>query len=132
MTMLIAGIGSSPAVGPTSGGKMYAYNNIGTAPSVVASANAQRTSITFYNPGSVNIYVAPQQVQALNTPPTNQNGVLNISNQPLTPSPTALGGCFIIYANGGSIRLDGECQGSWQAFAATGAANPLTVSDSNA
>lgn len=111
--------------GPTSGGKIYAFNNIGTTPEVVAPASPGRVSITFHNPGSVNVYVAPSFVQALNSIPAS------ITNQALTPSPTALGGCFIIYANGGQITLTGECQGQFQAFSSTGSNNALTVSDNN-
>lgn len=112
-------------VGATSGGKIYAFNNISTAPQVVAPANPARVSITFHNPGAVNIYIAPSIVQALNSIP------VSITNQALTPSPTALGGCFLVYANGGQITLTGECQGAFQAFAATGSTNALTVSDNN-
>ncbi len=118
-------------VGSTSGGKIYAYNNLGTSPEVVAPANVNRASITFHNPGSVNVVVFPVVVQALNTAPTSANGQPNIANQALTPSTAALGGGFMIFANGGQITLTGECQGSWQALATSSTNNPLTVSDSN-
>lgn len=116
----------SVPVGPTSGGKTYAFNNIGTAPSVVAPSNTPRNSITFHNPGSVNIYVAPVNVQAIDSIPAT-----GIINQPLTPSPSALGGCLLVFANGGQITLTGECSGAFQAFAATGSTNALTVIESN-
>lgn len=117
-------LGTYP-VGPTSGGKIYAFNNVSTSPEVVAPANVNRQSITFHNPGAVNIYIAPVNVQALNSVAGN------ISNQVLTPSPASLGGCFLIGAGGGFITLTGECQGSYQAFSATGSSNALTVSDNN-
>lgn len=118
-------------VGPTSGGKIYAYNNLGTSPQVVAPANSQRTSITFHNPGSVNVVVFPSSVQALNTAPSSINGQPRLSDQPLTPTTSALGGGFMVFANGGQITLTGECARSWQALATSGSNNPLTVSDSN-
>ena len=118
-------------VGPTSGGKVYAYNNLGASPEVVAPAN-QPTQITFHNPGSVNVYVFPSSVQNVpGTSPGSTNGQPNLANTTLTPSLAALGGGFLIYANGGQITLTGECQGAYQALAYTGSANPLTVSDSN-
>lgn len=123
--MIIAGVGASPAVGPTSGGKVYAFNNIGTSPIVVAPANPQRTTITFHNPGSTDIVVFPSVVQALNS-------IGTISNQTLTPTTAALGGGYRVYGNGGSFTLSGECQGSYQALAVSGSSNPFTVTDSNA
>lgn len=106
-------------VGPTSGGKVYAYNSLSTTPGVVAPANPQRTSITFHNPGTVDVFIAPQY--AVNTG----------SQVTLTPSTSTLGGCFRVYANGGQLTLGGECQGQWQAFSASASSNPLTVVDSN-
>ncbi len=106
-------------VGPTSGGKVYAYNNLSTTPEVVAPANPQRTSITFHNPGTVDAFIAPQYV-------------VNTGSQvALTPTTSALGGCFRVYANGGQLVIGGECQGQWQAFSASASCNPLTVVDSN-
>lgn len=124
MLLIAGGAGGSIAVGSTSGGKVYAFNNIGATPRQVAPANPNRTGINFYNPGPTNIYVAPSFVQAIDT-------IANLTNTALTPSVAALGGCYLVYANGGQISLVGECQGSWQAFAASGTTNPLTVSDSN-
>jgi hypothetical protein len=119
------GVGSPGSVGPTSGGKVYAFNNLDTTPIVVAPASQARTTIAFFNPGTVNIYVAPVNVQANNSIPSS------ITNSALTPSTSALGGCWLIPAGGGFIALTGECQGSYQAFAASGSNNPLTVTDSN-
>lgn len=123
--MIISGVGSPGSVGPTSGGKVYAFNNIATTPIVVAPASAARTNITFYNPGPVVIYIFPSQVQALNSIPAS------ITNQALSPSISALGGCCSIPANGGYLNLSGECQSTFQAFAASGSTNGLTVFDSN-
>ena len=122
--MIIAGVGSPGSVGPTSGGKVYAFNNLTTSPQVVAPVNVARTMITFDNPGTVDIIVFPVYVQALNS-------IGTISNQPLTPTTAALGGGYRIYANGGSRTFSGECQGSWQALSVSASGNPLTVTDSN-
>ena len=124
-----AGVGSPLAVSSASGGKVYAYNNINeTTALVVAPANPSRQKIRFHNPGSSDIFIAPQYVQ--NTPgatPTNN------SNVALTLSNAALGGSFRVFGNGGTLEVSGECQGAWQALAVTGAGttNPLTVMDSN-
>lgn len=125
MPFLVANAGASSAVGPMSGGKLYAFNNIGTTPQVVAQANPQRAVITFHNPGPANLFVAPVVAQGLNAAPATPSDV------PLTPSPTALGGCFLIYANGGQLSLSGENQKAYQAFALSGTTNPLTVAESN-
>ena len=114
-------------IGPTSGGKVYAYNNLNTTPEVVAPANQQRASITFDNPGTVDIFVAPVNVQAINTAPTTPPG----TNVALSPTTSLLGGCYRIFSNGGSRTFTGECQGQWQAFSASSSSNPLTVTDSN-
>ena len=106
-------------VGPTSGGKWYAYNNLSTTPEVVAPANQFRTKITFHNPGTVDIMIAPQYV------------LINGVNVAFNPTTSALGGCYRVYGNGGSLTLSGECQGQWQAFAISASGNPLTVIDSN-
>lgn len=118
-------------VGPTSGGKIYAYNNLNTTAQPVAPQNTNRRTITFHNPGSVNVIVFPALVQALNAVPTSTNGQPNISNVTLSPTTTTLGGGFLVYANGGQITFTGECSGAWQALAATGSNNALTVSDNN-
>ena len=122
--------GGFPAVGPTSGGKVYAFNNLGTSPINVAPANTARASITFDNPGTVDIIVFPVLVQALNSVPTNLVNA-SISSVTLSPSTSALGGGYRIYANGGSRTFSGECQGPWQALAVSGSGNAFTVTDSN-
>lgn len=128
-----SGITSVP-VGPTSGGKVYAFNNLGTTPQLVAPQNNARTQITFDNPGTNDIIVFPSEVQALNSVPASINdttGSGSISNQALTPTTSALGGGYRVYGNGGTRTISGECTGSWQALAVTGSDNPLTVTDSN-
>jgi hypothetical protein len=128
-----SGFSASP-VGPTSGGKVYAFNNLTTSPEVVAPANQFRTSITFDNPGSVDIIVFPVQVQALNPSWTASSSLgtnTSIANVALTPTTVALGGGYRIYANGGTRTFTGECQGAWQALAVTSTGNALTVTDTN-
>jgi|SRR5882757_1825072 len=116
---ILSGVGASGSVGPTSGGKVYSYNNLGTASQQAAPANPSRTKITFHNPGSVDVFICPAFVQ--NTG----------SNVALAATTATLGGCFRVYGNGGSLVIDGECQGRWNAFALSGVNNPLTVVDSN-
>jgi hypothetical protein len=106
-------------IGPTNGGKVYAYNALTTAPVQVAPASPSRVTITFHNPGTVDIFVAPMFTQTTG------------SNAALAPTNAALGGTFRVYANGGDRTITGECNGAWQAFAASGTTNPLTVVDSN-
>lgn len=121
-------------VGPTSGGKVYAFNNLGTTVMNVAPANPARVSITFDNPGTNDVIVFPVQVQAVNSVPNSigpPTGSGSISNQILSPTTSALGGGYRIYGNGGSRTFSGECQGQWQALAITGTGNPFTVTDSN-
>ena len=129
MGIISTGPGSPLAFSSASGGKVYGYNNVREdAVLVVAQANPNRQSIIFINPGTNDIYIAPANVQnVLGTAPTTP------SNVALVPSNAALGGCFIIYGNGGSLTVTGECAGAWQAFAKTGAGitNPLTVMESN-
>lgn len=109
-------------VGPASGGKIYALNSLTTTPVVVAPANPSRVQITFHNPGTVDALVGPASAftSATDSAPTT-----------LAPTTTVYGGCFRVYANGGTLILTGECQGSWQALSASGSSNPLTVMDSN-
>lgn len=122
MGLISTGPGSPLAFASASGGKVYAFNAISeSSPSTVAPANTFRQKILFHNPGTNDIFVAPAQVQTTG------------SSVNLSPSNAALGGCFRVYGNGGTLSVEGECQGAWQAFAVTGAgsSNPLTVMDSN-
>lgn len=110
-----------------SGGKIYGYNNItNAANTTVAPANPQRTKITFHNPGPNDIFVSQTTVQnTIGTSPTNPADVT------FTPTTTNIGGTFRVFSNGGTLVIDGECQKSWQALAASGTTNNLTVVDSN-
>jgi hypothetical protein len=129
MGIISTGPGSPLAFSSASGGKVYGYNNINeTTARVVAPANQSRQKITFHNPGASDIFIGPSNVQnVLGTAPTQP------ANAVLTPTNAALGGCFRVYGNGGTLSIEGECQGAWQALAVTGAGstNPLTVMDSN-
>ena len=119
MTTITTGVGSPGTISKASGGRTYAFNNISTTPQQVLGGNPARQSITVHNPGANDILFAPAYVQ--------NNG----SDVALTPSPSALGGCFRVFGNGGTIVLTGEVQKPYQAFALTGSTNPLTVIDSN-
>jgi hypothetical protein len=118
MAQITTGVGSPGTVSSAGGGRTYAFNNISTTPQQVIGANPKRQSATFHNPGTVILYIAPAFVQ--NTG----------SDVALTPTTTALGGCMEVPA-GGWITITGECQKPYQAFAASGSTNPLTVIDTN-
>lgn len=129
MATIFAGPGGALAYSSASGGKVYGYNNINeTTARVVAPANTSRQKITFHNPGPNDIYVAPVNVQnVIGTVPTNPSDVA------LVLTNAALGGSRIVYGNGGTLEITGECQGAFQALAKTaaGTTNPFTVTDSN-
>lgn len=127
MGIISTGPGSPLTVSSASGGKVYGYNNISdVTPRVVAQANPARQRITFYNPGTVDILVGPSFVQnILGTAPVNP------SNVALVPTTSARGGCFVVFGGGGTITVEGECSGAWQALAVSGTTNPLTVMESN-
>lgn len=119
---IIVGVGAPGSVSAASGGKVYAYNNISTVPQPVAPPNTNRTKIIFHNPhATINIYVAPAVIS------NNTTG----AQTPFVPSTAALGGCYLVYANGGTLTISGECQIGWQAFSASSNSIPLTVTDSN-
>lgn len=118
---LIAGIGSPQAFASASGGKIYAYNSLTTLVTV-APANPLRTKITFHNPGAIDILIGP--AKAFST-------VTASSPTTLTPTTSNYGGCFRIFANGGSLVIEGECQGAWQALTTDATTGKLTVMDSN-
>lgn len=128
MGIISTGPGSPLAFNGASGGKVYGYNNIGSAANVtVAPASPNRQSITFHNPGTVDIFVSQTTVQnVLGTVPTSPSDVA------FTPTTALLGGTFRVFANGGQLTISGECQKAWQALAASGGTtNPLTVIDTN-
>lgn len=118
---IFGGVGGAQVFAQASGGKIYAFNNISTAAQQVAPANTGRTKITFHNPGDVDIFIAPVVVLSSTTG----------SNVTLAPTTGALGGCWRVFSNGGSLEITGECSGAWQAFSASGNTKPLTVMDSN-
>lgn len=120
MGIISTGPGSPLANSSASGGKINFFNTISTAAQPVVLANPQRQKITFHNPGTVDLYIAP--ALALNA--AGQNVAF-------TPALGSLGGCFLVFANGGTLVVEGECQGAWQALSASGTTNPLTVMDSN-
>src|SRR5437879_121365 len=99
-------VGGSQTYSSASGGKVYAYTSINTTPQVVALPNPTRQKITFHNPGTVDIFVAPSVSSNSNTG----------TQSPFTPTTTLYGGCFRVFANGGTLEINGECQIGWQAF----------------
>ena len=111
-------VGVQTPIGPTSGGKVYAYNNLTVTPGQVAPANVNRTGITFHNPGTIAAYIAPALAQTSG------------ASVALTPAVGSIGGCFLL-GPGGMLTINGECSGAWQAFSASGSGNPLTVMESN-
>lgn len=102
-------------IGPANGGKVTPINSLGTTALQVIGPNPQRASLTFANPGTVMVYVAP---------------LINAVGGSFTITLSALGGSFPILA-GGMLTLQGEISLGWQALAASGSNNPLTVSESN-
>lgn len=119
MSRITTSVGSPGTVGSASGGRTYAFNNLSTTPQPALGQNSQRQKITVHNPGTIDAFIAPATVQ--NTG----------SDVALAPSPSALGGSYLIYANGGSLVIEGECQKPWQIFSRSGSNNPLTITDSN-
>jgi hypothetical protein len=117
---IFTGVGSPGTLSVASGGSPLAFNNISTTPQQVLGGVAARRKITFHNPGTVDIFIAPVTVAGANG-----------SDTPLTPTTIALGGCLRVYANGGTLEISGECQKPWQALAASGSTNPLTILVSN-
>jgi len=122
MGLITTGPGSPLAFSSASGGKIYAFNNINeTTNTTVAPANTSRQKITFHNPGANDVFVSTILQQTSG------------SDAALAPTNAALGGAFRVYGNGGTLSVEGECQGAWQAIGVTGSgvATPLTVMDSN-
>jgi hypothetical protein len=114
MTQISAG--GAQTIGPASGGKVTAINNLTSVSNTqVIGSNPSRVSITFHAPGSIDIYVSP---------------TVNAQGQTLAPSLASLGGTYHIFA-GADRTLTGECQGAFQAFSASSTNQPLTVSESN-
>src|SRR3974390_1731814 len=117
MGIIQTGPGSPLAFSSASGGKIRAFNNISAGPpTLVLPANPSRQSLTFHNPGTIDVFVYPA---------ADATGV------PLNPNNNSLGGCFRVYANGATTMITGECQQAWYAFSVTGNLNPFTTMESN-
>jgi hypothetical protein len=100
---------------PRSGGNVTPINNLSSAGFVqVIVANSNRNNITFHNPGSATVYVAPTTVGS-------SGGTLN-------PSISALGGTFEVLP-GGWVTLAGVVQQGFQAMVSSGSSQPLTIMD---
>lgn len=115
---IVTGPGGPQAFSSASGGKCYPINGLNTIPVPVAPANTGRTKITFHNPGTVDVYVAPN---------------VTATGAPMVVGPGTLGGCLLVFANGGTVVVDGECQTGWGGFVASIAngLGVLTVMDTN-
>jgi hypothetical protein len=113
MGQVYARVGGCLAYSTANGGKVYAVT-LGTTTASILATNGLRQSLIFHNTGSATAYVAPM---------TTANG------SPLSPSLSALAGCFQLPA-GATMIFRGECQTAWQAFSAS-AGNPLTIMESN-
>lgn len=112
---ILGGVGAAQSFSSASGGKVYPYNALTTLVQVVP-ANPSRQKLTFHNPGTVDVFVGP---------------VVNYNGATMTPTTVAYGGTFRVFANGGTLVVEGECTTAWQALSATGGAAILTVMDSN-
>lgn len=124
-------IGPDYVVGPTNGGKIMGYNNITNAGNTpVAPINPQRKSLTFINPGTNTIYISPTIAVSFATINISSSNEPQYTQALLVPTLVALGGTIPILP-GGIWTITGECGRAWQALAATGTTNPLTVIDSN-
>ena len=111
---LFFAVGSSGSVGPTNGGKVWAFNNLPVTSTQVLGANPARATLIFHNPGANTIYVNPT---------ADANGA------PLAPTLSNLGGAFML-VSGGQLILSGEIQLPWAAFGSTTGC-PLTIMESN-
>jgi hypothetical protein len=110
-------VGGAQAYSSASGGKVYALNTLGAVtPLQIVPANTSRRKLTIHNPGVVDVFVAP---------------AISATGAAITISLAALGGSFRVFANGGTLVIDGECQTAWNALAASGVNNGLTAMDSN-
>lgn len=116
MSINIHIVGGAYAAGAASGGKVSKVSTLTTTASTVAAANPNRRKIVFHNPGTIDCYIAP---------------AIDANGAALTLALGNLGGSFLVFANGGTLTVEGECQGAWQGISASGSDNPLTVMDSN-
>lgn len=100
---------------PRAGGNVTAINNLSSAGFIsVISSNNGRSNISFHNPGSNTVFVAP----------TTQGS----SNTPFNPTQLLLGGTFQI-TPGGWVVLTGQVQQGYQAAVTAGSSQPLTIMD---
>lgn len=120
MGIIRTGVGSPGTVGPASGGKIYGVSL--TTLVQVAPANPNRQSITFHNPGLIDILIGPAKIFTSGSATTQSA---------FTPTTSAYAGCFRVFANGGSLTVTGECQQAWQGLTSDASAGLLTVMDSN-
>jgi hypothetical protein len=94
-----------------------AVNNLGTSAISVIGANATRTKLTFRNPGTVDIVVAPATVL------TGAGGSVA-----LVLTLGSLGGGSRVFANGGDVSMTGQAaKQAYQALAVSSSGNPLTI-----
>lgn len=99
---------------PRTGGYITPVNNLSSGAWVqVTPANSSRNCLTFHNPGTEIVYVAP-------TIQGSSQGAFSPSGQ------TYLGGTWMLVP-GDSITFSGTCQQAWQATVAAGSSQPLTV-----
>ena len=120
MGIIATGPGSPLAFSSASGGKVYGFNTLdAVTPVAVAPANPSRQKITFHNPGTVDVIIFPQYLQTTG------------SNVTASVMVAAKGGGWLVYGNGGTLVLQGECQGAFYALSVSASGNPLTVMDSN-
>jgi hypothetical protein len=104
---------------------VFAFNNLATTAQLVATANPNRTKISFSNPGLLaapaDVVVFPATAYAGLPQPGGSSVVLN-------PTTLLLGGGFRVFASGGIITIEGQAaKQAWQALALSGSGNPLTV-----
>jgi hypothetical protein len=100
---------------PRTGGNFTAINNLSSAGFItVIAPNSKRNNISFHNPGTSTVIVAPLTVGS--------------SQGLLTPSAIQLGGTFeVIPADW--VTLSGLCQQGFQAMVTAGSSQPLTIVD---
>lgn len=114
---VVVGVGSPGSAQTASGGKVYPFSTIGNVtPVQILAINGNRNKFVVHNPGTNDVLVYPQ---------------LQASGAANAPTVAAPGGAFRVFSNGGSLTIDGECQGAWSALSVAGTGQPLTVMESN-
>jgi hypothetical protein len=92
----------------------YAFNSVSSSPTQVVAGSTGTTypaNLSFHNPSDLDIFVYPSV-------DGNGNSITALSSSP--------GGALLVYANGGSISIDGGSTMAWFAIS-TGTAGSLTV-----